>query len=65
MKTKLLLILLAAFLLLTGCGETRTVTCDGCGETLEIEADSNMDDSWIIYCEECQVEFFGEDGLIS
>lgn len=64
MKVKILIALLAA-LLLIGCGKTKTVTCDGCGKEQEIEAKSNMDDGWIIYCEECQVEFFGEDGLVS
>ena len=56
--------LLAALLLLTGCGETKTVTCDGCGKAVEIKADSNMDDSWIVFCGECETDLFGEDGLI-
>ncbi|MBR5126178.1 MAG: hypothetical protein IKU68_05535 [Oscillospiraceae bacterium] len=53
MKAKLLIALLAV-LLLSGCGETKTITCDGCGKTQQIKASSNMDDSWIIYCEECE-----------
>lgn len=65
-KFKLLAILAAALLLLPGCGEkTKTVICDGCGVEIEIEADSNMDNSWIIYCHDCEIEFFGEDGIVS
>ena len=65
MKIKFLILSLVALLLLTGCGEKKAVTCDGCGKTIEIEANSNMDDSWIVYCDGCYTEFFGEDGLVS
>lgn len=54
MKTKLLIALLAVVALLSGCGETKTITCDSCGKTQEVKADSRMDDSWIIYCEDCE-----------
>lgn len=64
MKVKYLIVLLITLLLLTGCAETRTVSCDGCGQPQQVEAGSNMDDSWIVYCDECYKEFFG-DGLIS
>lgn len=64
-KTVSILIALpVVFSMLAGCGATKTVTCDGCGKPQEIEADSNMDDSWIIYCDECYTEFFGEEGLV-
>lgn len=66
MKKRMFLLALAALLTLAGCAEeTKTVICDGCGKELTIDADSNMDDSWIIYCHDCEIEFFGEDGLVS
>ena len=58
-------VLLCLVALLTGCGEKKTVTCDGCGKAQTLDAGSRMDDSWIIYCKECYVRLFGEDGLIS
>lgn len=59
------MILLTVSLLLCGCGETKTVTCDGCGKSIEIDADSNANDDWIIYCKTCERSFFDEDGLLS
>ena len=64
MKVKILIALLAA-LLLTGCHETRTVACDGCGKPQPVEKGSNITDDWIIYCDECYTERFGEEGLVS
>jgi hypothetical protein len=61
---KMLISLLVILLMLAGCGARKTVTCDGCGKQLQIKANSNMDDSWIIYCDACNKEFFGEDGLV-
>ena len=37
-------------ILLIGCGEKKTLICDGCGKAVSVQADSNMDDSWIIFC---------------
>ena len=65
MKGKLLIALLAILLVLPGCAKTKTVTCDGCGKQQQIDAGSKMDDSWIIYCKECEERLFGEDGVVS
>ena len=64
---KLLCLLLVAVTLLTlvGCGQKRTVICDGCGAEIQVKAKSNITDEWIVYCEKCETELFGEDGLIS
>ena len=61
----MVIILLCMIVLLAGCGEKKTVTCDGCGKVVEVEAGSKMDDSWIVYCDTCYTEFYGEDGLVS
>ena len=34
-------------------GEKKQLTCDGCGKTVEVNADSNMEEDWIIFCDEC------------
>lgn len=50
----LALMMLLALSSLSACkGETKTLTCDGCGKLVEVEADSNMTDEWILFCEEC------------
>lgn len=57
--TKRILCTLLCFISLlstAGCGETRTLHCDGCGIGVEVDADSNMDEDWIIFCEECGKE---------
>ena len=57
MKKILLALLLALSLLaLSACGEKRIVHCDGCGKELQVNANSNMDEDWIILCEDCQKE---------
>ena len=65
---KVLLALLIATLLLTalaGCGKTKTLHCDNCNKEVAVEEDSNMEEEWIIYCEECNEELFGDDPLLS
>ena len=36
--------------------EMKTLTCDGCGVEVQVEADSNMEEDWLIYCEKCNAE---------
>ena len=38
---------------LPACGKV-TLHCDGCGK--EVRADSNMDESWIVFCSDCEPE---------
>ena len=63
---KIVCLMLALVLMLTlvACGK-RIVTCDGCGGDIEVKNNSNVTDEWILYCSKCEVELFGEDGLIS
>ena len=43
-------------ILLIGCGEKKTLICDGCGKEVSVKADSNITDSWIIFCSQCEKE---------
>ena len=53
-KTFILITLLLVALSFASCEkETKELTCDGCGKLVEVEADSNMTDEWILFCEEC------------
>lgn len=54
MKKFFALLLVALLMLgLFGCGSKKVeLTCDGCGKT--VYGDSKMDDSWIIFCKDCE-----------
>ena len=67
MMKKLICALLAVLMLLsmTACGPKKPVHCDACGEAVEIEADSNMTDEWLIYCGPCNEELFGDNPVVS
>ena len=55
-----LVIVLALMLTLAACGgEKRIVHCDHCGDEVKIDADSNMEEDWIIYCGPCNEALFG------
>ena len=47
-----------------GCGEKKILHCDNCQIEVKVDSSSNMEEDWIIYCEECNKELFGEDGLL-
>ena len=65
-RLKIMCFLLAmAMLLLSACGkEQRTVICDGCGAQIQVDADSNITDEWILFCGTCEKELFGEEGIV-
>ena len=65
-RLKIMCFLLAmAMLLLSACGkEQRTVICDGCGAQIQVDADSNITDEWILFCDTCEKDLFGEDGIV-
>ena len=53
-------LLFALFLtaaVLVSCGKQKTVHCDRCGKELHVSADSNVDESWTLYCSDCEKEF--------
>ncbi|MBQ3231020.1 MAG: hypothetical protein IJB49_08405 [Clostridia bacterium] len=64
---RLILVILIAFLALglLACGEKKTLHCDHCGAGVEVDADSNMEESWIIYCEACNEKLFGDNSLFT
>ena len=40
--------------ILCGCNEKKKIVhCDKCNKEISIDADSNMDEDWIIFCDEC------------
>ena len=67
MKRKLLCLFLVVVMLLTlvACGQKRTVICDGCGTEITVKDNSNITDEWIVFCEKCELELFGEDGVVA
>ena len=59
---KLLCFLGAASILfaLVGCGSKKILHCDNCNKEVAVNADSNMEEDWSIFCEECNKALFGE-----
>ena len=57
MKKLIVLFLIVVMLLgiLSGCGQ-KTLHCDSCGAEVKVESSSNMDEDWVILCEECNAE---------
>lgn len=66
MKKKMmcLLLVLVWILTLVGCGK-EVVICDGCGNEIQVQSSANITNEWIVYCRSCELELFGEDGVIA
>lgn len=48
------LLLLTGFVFMTSaCGEKRTLHCDECGKEVDVSERSNMEEDWLLFCEEC------------
>lgn len=63
---KIVILFLAAFVLLSlsACGKTKTLHCDNCKKEVTVKEKSNMEESWIIYCDECNEKLFGDDPVL-
>ena len=63
-KISLLLALLFIPLSLTACVKTKTLHCDYCGTEITVAESNKMEEDWIIYCEKCNEELFGDDPVL-
>ena len=59
------LLIVSCLFAMTACGATKTLHCDGCGKEVHVKQSSNMEESWIIYCGDCEEEFFGDNPVVS
>ncbi len=57
--------LLCLLSLLPGCAKSRIVHCDRCGAEITLNADSNIDEDWIVFCKTCEEEAFGDNPVVS
>ena len=64
-KTLVLAMALLLSLSVSGCGEKKTLHCDHCNTEVKVGAKSNMTEEWIIYCEDCNEELFGDDSVLN
>ena len=56
-KRMLVLLLVIAFVLgMAACGKTKIVHCDRCDAEIEVKADSNVEEDWIVFCADCEKE---------
>ncbi len=49
---------------LVSCVKTKVLHCDRCQCEITVKESSNMDEEWIIYCEKCNEELFGDDPIL-
>ena len=64
MRRKLYILAATALLLaLTACGKTKLLHCANCNKEVEVAADSNMNEDWILYCSECEM-LLGLDNIV-
>lgn len=63
-KALVLLLTLSLLFTLLACGATKILHCDHCGTEVKVKENSNMEEDWIIYCETCNEELFGDDPLL-
>ena len=54
------LLVLLLFVTLTSCGEKKILHCDNCNVEVKVDADSNMEEDWSIFCAECNEKLFGD-----
>ena len=60
-KTMVFVLTLLLLLSICSCGEKKILHCDNCNVEVEVGASSDMTEEWIIYCEECNEELFGDN----
>lgn len=59
-----LIITLAVFIAFSSCGETKVLHCDSCGKETAVSESNKMEEDWLIYCEACHDELFGDDPIL-
>lgn len=64
-KALCILMILGLIFTMVGCSATKTLHCDHCGKEAKVKASSNMEEDWIIYCEECNEKLFGDNPLLN
>ena len=52
------LVLLLTSVSLAACKEQKILHCDYCGGEILVNADNQMEEHWVIYCEPCNKELF-------
>lgn len=64
-KTLIILMMIGCILIMVGCSATKILHCDNCNKEVEVQKSSNMEESWLIYCEGCNEELFGDNPLLN
>ena len=55
MYKRIFIITLSVFMLLlmNACGKTKILHCDSCNKEVLVSESSNMEEDWIVLCQEC------------
>ncbi len=51
----IVLLVIVTLLTVSSCGEKKILHCDKCNTEVKVDVDSEMDESWTIYCSDCNV----------
>lgn len=49
----IVLFVIVTLLTVSSCGAKKILHCDKCNAEVKVAADSEMDESWTIYCGDC------------
>ena len=52
-KILFMLLTLSVLLAAAACGPTKILHCDDCGAEVKVPESSNMEEDWIVLCEDC------------
>ena len=52
-KMFIMLFVFVMLLTVSSCGAKKVLHCDKCNAEVKVAADSEMEESWTIYCGEC------------
>ena len=63
-KIFLILTLIVILTITTSCGEKKILHCDHCNKEVTVDAKSNTEEDWTIFCKECNDELFGDDPIL-
>ena len=59
------IMVISCIFIMAGCSATKTLHCDNCNKEVKVKENSNMDESWAIFCDECNEELFGDNPLLN
>lgn len=57
-------LVISVLFVFSGCGKTKVLHCDYCNREITVLESNEMNEDWIIYCEDCNEELFSDDPIL-